>query len=117
MSKYITASFIDNDGIPSAELSPTVTIKKIDDDSIVINAAAMLNMGDGDYKYLFTAHDPAVSYTYTCDAGPSISNRYSKGDSSAEIALDAVWDADITDHVVNGTFGDLIQDSFKGIGL
>jgi hypothetical protein len=116
MNKYIIAKFLDDNGNPATGLVPTIVIQNIINDDVVINGSDMKEVGNGVYKYLFLTYDPNILYYFTCDAGSSISNRYSDG-SSASLSGADLWDLFMSDHLINGTFGDWIQNHFQGVGI
>ncbi len=59
--------FFTSTGIPSTSLSPTIRIRRIDTDVLVITDAAMSNVGDGFYKYDFTTYDDTLEYVIRAD--------------------------------------------------
>jgi hypothetical protein len=75
----VSAFFVDNDGIAATGLTPTIRIYNALDGSIVVSDVAMDEVGDGGYKYFFTAFNPNNDYFIRCDAGESIQARYSFG--------------------------------------
>jgi|WetSurMetagenome_2_1015567.scaffolds.fasta_scaffold02609_8 hypothetical protein len=113
MQKYITAEYINNSGAKATGLTPTITIQSVTDNSVIVNAAAMTEIGNGFYKYLFANYDSDIPYVIICDGGVTLTNRYCMGSNSDE----AAWDFSVSNHEISGSFGSLIQDSFKGIGL
>lgn len=75
---YITAS------APSQTtgLTPTITISRLSDDTVVVNAQAMTETGiPGNYKYDFTAAVDDVEYDFVVDFGATVggAGRYSNG--------------------------------------
>lgn len=63
-------------GVPETGLSPTITIRDTFDGSVVINAAAMTEVGGGAYKYDFT-NDTAKKYSIVIDGGvDTLDSRY-----------------------------------------
>ena len=70
---YITA-FYTNDGAPATGLSPTVRIRRVSDNALVITDAAMSEVGDGWYKYDYSAYDEELDYAIRCDGGSSLTN-------------------------------------------
>ena len=63
---WVVAAFT-NKGVPETGLSPTVTGYDLSDNSVVINAQSMSEVGGGVYKYDFTTYDSAKDYVYICD--------------------------------------------------
>jgi len=55
-------------GTPKTGLSATITIYDVSDSSVVINAAAMTEMANGFYTYVFAAIDTSKEYTAICDS-------------------------------------------------
>lgn len=90
----ITAFFTEN-GIPKTGLSPTIRIRTLSDNVLVITDVAMTEVGDGFYKYDFTTYDGTVGYSIRCDGGATLQDgeRYTSGtnDSFAEDISDQVW--------------------------
>ena len=76
MSRYVVTNFVDEDGAKLTGLHPTITIRKVVDNAVVINAVAMTEMSDGFYKYLFTTYDSEIPYTFLCDSGVDMVGRY-----------------------------------------
>lgn len=85
MSKLITTSFLDDDGLPKTGLVPTIRIRDLSDNALVITDAAMSEVGDGGYKYTQVLFDQLRDYQYRCDAGSSISSRYAVGFSKGSL--------------------------------
>ena len=74
----ITAYFA-SDGEPAEGLTPTVKIRDLLDNSVVVNSAAMSEVGDGFYKYEFADYDSNHDYVILCDGGALLNGaeRYS----------------------------------------
>ena len=66
MTQTVTAFFTDV-GIPAVGLSPTVRIRRLDTDALVVTDAAMVNVGDGFYDYVFTGFDSSLEYVIRAD--------------------------------------------------
>jgi len=64
---YIKVYFAEN-GSPKTGLSPTVTVYKDSDNSVIVNAQAMTEIGGGFYKYDFSTYDSEESYCYIVDS-------------------------------------------------
>jgi hypothetical protein len=113
-TKLITA-FLTNKGNPATGLTPTIKIYSITDttNTVVVNNAPMLEVGDGIYKYVFTNYDSKLNYVFIVDGGPTLSKgeRYqvAVNDSFIEDVSVSVWDELETDHVNTGTFGEAIN--------
>jgi|GEM_PF-6199982 len=91
----LVIAFFSVDGVPQEELSPTCTIRRIDDGEVVVTAAAMGHVGSGFYEYDFTAQDRLKTYTVVCDGGISLpaEQRYATdviGADNAGIGIDAI---------------------------
>lgn len=89
-------AFFTNAGIPALGLSPTVRIRELSTDTLVVTDAAMAEVGDGFYRYDFAAYDTTVNYAIRCDGTSALSNaeRYmwaGNEDYDKDIAS-AVWD-------------------------
>ena len=67
-------------GIPKEGLSPTIRIRKLSDNSLVITDAAMSEVGDGSYAYNFTGYTNE-EYSIRCYGGSGlpIEEQYSYG--------------------------------------
>lgn len=64
-------SFFSEDGLPKTGLTPLIKIRDLSDDSIVINNAAMDEVADGFYKYVFT-YQAYKQYTVVVDGGNTL---------------------------------------------
>lgn len=64
-------SFFTNNGEPQEGITPTIKIRKISDNTIVIDNFAMTEIGDGFYKYEFN-NDENEGYTILCDGGVTL---------------------------------------------
>ena len=108
---WVTA-FFTNGGTPELGLSATVRIRKLSDDSLVVTDAAMSEVGDGHYKYDFTAYDENINYAIRCDGSATLSGaeRYTYGGNenscTSTTVASAVWDALKASHVVVDSFGE-----------
>ena len=91
---YITAFFTDN-GVPKTSLTPTIRIRDLSDNSLVVTDASMSEVGDGYYKYNFSSYDDTKDYAIRCDGGESLDNaeRYTYGTNiTGGLAEDATLD-------------------------
>jgi len=59
-------------GVPKTGLTPSLTIIRLSDDTIVVNSVNMLEISNGKYKYQWTDYDPGVFYTGFVDGGSSL---------------------------------------------
>jgi hypothetical protein len=86
---YITAFFTDK-GVPKTGLSPIITVRKVSDNSIVVNGLSMSEIGSGWYKYDFATYDKSIEYAIVMDANSgSISDfeRYKYAGNQDDIEL------------------------------
>jgi len=85
---YITA-FFTNNGVPATGLIPTIKIRKLSDNSLVVTDAVMVEVGDGIYKYNFTGYNASIDYAVRCDGGDDLQDRdrYSYGTDYAKSPL------------------------------
>jgi len=70
---WIIVYFTDS-GVPKTGLSPTIRIRDLSDDTLVVTDAAMTEVGDGCYKYDFAAYDSTKDYSIRCDGTATLSN-------------------------------------------
>jgi hypothetical protein len=59
-------------GTPQTGLSPTVRIRIVSTNALVVTDAAMTEVGDGFYKYSFSEFDKTVEYSIRCDGGATL---------------------------------------------
>lgn len=126
MAKIITARFR-NDGIPQTGLTPTIDIYEVVEagaDVNVVNDAAMTEIGNGWYKFVFTdgaGFDPRKDYIYDADGGVSISSpfeRFQEGACCAaepEVNADATWEADQSLYLDINTMGGRHNATFNNV--
>ena len=78
MGTLTITAFFTNRGTPTTGLSPTIRIRDLADNSLVITDAAMSEVGDGFYKYNFTSYDETKDYTFRADGTSTLtgSDRY-----------------------------------------
>ena len=63
-------------GVPETGLSPTIIIRDTSDGSVVINGAAMTEVGGGAYKYNFS-NDTTKKYSAVMNGGvDTLDSRY-----------------------------------------
>jgi len=67
-------AYFTDEGTPSTGLSPTVTIWQVGT-GIVINAAAMTEIGGGAYYYDFTTYDAEQDYFFRGDGGAGLADQ------------------------------------------
>jgi len=68
---YILAFYTRN-GIPETGLAPVLDIWRVRDNTKLISAQAMAEVGGGFYKYDFTGYDPQEDYAVRCDGGSTL---------------------------------------------
>ncbi len=67
-------AFFTNGGLPLTGLSPTIRIRDLADNSLVVTDLSMTEVGDGYYKYNFSAYDLDKDYSIRCDGGDTLPN-------------------------------------------
>jgi len=74
-------AFFTSNGVPITGLTPTIRIRDVADNSLVVTDAVMPEVGDGNYKYDYTACDLHKDYAIRCDGGVvlPINERYTFG--------------------------------------
>lgn len=102
-------TFFTSNGNPATGLSPTIRIRKVSDNSLVVTDDSMTEVGDGFYKYEFTQYSGSVDYVMRTDGGGSLttSDRYQFAGN--ENFVDDIWDEPASNHVVSGSFGNMIN--------
>ncbi len=73
MAQLIVANFTDS-GVPKTGLSPLIDIFKVSDNTLLIDDAAMTEIGGGWYKYNFTTYDPDIDIVFICDGTATLGN-------------------------------------------
>lgn len=76
----VSAYFADR-GTPKTGLSPVIYVRDLSDGSLVVNGAAMTEVGGGFYKYEFAAYEATGTYGIACDGGAALigGERYAVG--------------------------------------
>jgi hypothetical protein len=121
----IISSFFTFNAIPAVGLSPlpTLLIWSVtgSGETLVVPSAAMNEVGDGFYQYLFSAYDPTQEYVFRVDGGPTYVSdnpeRYQAGaiqvatitSSTITNIASQVWEEPLASHVTPSTFGYLDQ--------
>jgi hypothetical protein len=79
-SNNIIAYFAEN-GVPKTGLSATIDIYRVSDNVQVISSAALIEIGGGGYKYVFTGCDTNEEYFFVIDGSSVLLNgqRYATG--------------------------------------
>jgi hypothetical protein len=67
-------SFFTDDGLPKTGLTPTIKIRDVSDGSLLVNGSSMSEVGDGFYRYDYSAYDSEKDYAIVCDGGISLSD-------------------------------------------
>ena len=91
MTIEVTA-FFTNDGVPLTSPGdlPTIRIRRIDTQALVVTDSNMTEIGDGNYSFTF-ADDSTLEYTARADGDPTVSGqvtpaeRYKSGALSDEV--------------------------------
>jgi hypothetical protein len=71
-----------NNGVDWTGLTPTINIYNANSKAKVVNAAAVPEIAEGGYRYIFSAYDPSKDYFWKVDGGAAIGNnkeRYRHG--------------------------------------
>jgi hypothetical protein len=93
-------AFFTDAGVPKTGLVPTVRIRDISDNTLVITDSTSSEVGDGWYKYDFIAYDSDKEYAIRFDGGPTLSDsdRYTSGtnDSFADDITNGVWSENLS---------------------
>jgi hypothetical protein len=102
-------SYFTNSGVPETGLSPTIRIRNASTGALVVTDAAMIEVGDGFYRYDFTGYDALIDYSIRSDGGASLADAeryaYAGNESYYDDVADAVWDEETAGHTTAGTFG------------
>ena len=77
----ILSAYFADAGTPKTGLSPTITVYNLDTSIRVINADAMIEVGDGFYSYNYAGRNNKIHYSFICDGGAGLSGaqRYGVG--------------------------------------
>lgn len=73
MAHYFTAFFREN-GTPKTGLSPKIDVYDLADNSKLVDAGPMTEVGGGFYKYLYTPYDSDESYAAIADGTATLKN-------------------------------------------
>ena len=130
-------AFFTNNGSPALGLNPTIRIRNVVTNALLVTDASMSEVGDGHYKYNFTTYDKDIDYSIRCDGGVLLpaSERYtyagnenyiddisetvteavsgisvSAAGVDYDLIADKVWDEDTKSHQASGSFGEMIND-------
>jgi len=84
------------DSLPKTGLSPTVDIYRLDTNTLAVDGGSMVEVGNGQYSYSFTAWDSAVDYSVICTSSLSGSEKYAYSSiSSSPVVEDTLSSDDI----------------------
>lgn len=124
MPKIIAHRFRLN-GSPQTGLAPTIDIYDANTDALIVNAAAMAEVGStGLYKYIFlegNGFDPREDFIYLADGTATITNdseRFVEGAccaSEPEAIADGVWEANQSLYVDVNTMGGRANATFSNV--
>jgi len=83
----VISAFMTNGGTPYSSYTPTISIWRVSDNSLIISSASMVNVASSIYKYDFTTFIYGVAYVYliTGDSGVPPQERYQWGNCYQEI--------------------------------
>ena len=86
MTQIVTA-FFTTVGVPTTGLSPTIRIRRLDTDALVVTDDAMVDVGDGFYDYEFALFDSSLEYVIRADGTSSLegADRYKSGTLDGQI--------------------------------
>jgi len=114
----IISSFFTKDLAPATGLSPTIRIRDLSDNSLVVTDAAMSEVGDGWYKYDFTGYSTAKDYAIRSDGTSTLSGseryQYAGNENFKGDVADQVWDEPIADHTASGATGEALDNASIG---
>lgn len=115
------ASLFTNKGVPALGLTPTINVWEITDSTqtLIVNSATMVEVGDGFYKYIFTTYDPNVDYLFRTDGGSILntSDRYQQG-ANEHFGPDVahyVMEEQTGSHVTPGSYGESFNNSVADV--
>jgi len=86
-------AFFTESGIPRTALSPTIRIRTVADNALVVTDAAMSEVGDGFYKYDFAQYTGSVDYAIRCDGTNALTGSERYTFAGNENYVDDVWNA------------------------
>ena len=71
---YVEARFVTTSG-PATGLTPLLTANDLSDNSVVLDAVSMSEVGNGRYKYDFSAADNDTDYSFYVDGGATLTGK------------------------------------------
>lgn len=112
MPNKIFSVFLTKDDLPFTGTAPTIDIWELDPDdntinTLIVNAAVMVEVGGGHYRYDLATYDFTKNYVFTADAGITADQQWHYGgnESYSEDISFQTWEQMTADHLVTGTFG------------
>ena len=108
-------AFFTNNNVPETGLNPTVRVRDLSDDSLVITDETMIESGDGHYQYDFTTYDATKDYAIRCDGGGTLPAadryKYSGNENYFDDMQEAVWSAYVSAYSGNAGSAATIQEN------
>lgn len=114
MATKIITSFFTISGNPTSGLTPTIKIWRLDvgspmTNTLVVNGEPLSEIGDGWYRFDFTAYNYLENYAIVVDGGISVplGERYvwAANESFQEDIVNTTWNEPISEHLSAGTTG------------
>lgn len=94
---------ITSGGLPATGLSPTIRIRRLDTDALVVTDDAMLEVGDGWYKYQYPFYSGTLDYAIRVDGTTSVPDGERFLFAGNESFVEDIWDQPLAFHSgVNG---------------
>jgi hypothetical protein len=83
-------AFFTSYGVPQTGLSPTIRIRELTGNTLVVTDAIMTHVGEGIYIYDFSNYTDYIEYSIRCDGGASLptDERYTYSGWDAEVLKD-----------------------------
>jgi hypothetical protein len=106
------SSFIAESGAPATGLTPTIKIRDLADNLLVVDGDPMTEVGDGFYQYDFAAHNPAKDYVILVDGGAVLADADRYYHAATTVPADV---GRINGAVVVGTGAE--DDKWRGVGV
>jgi len=117
-------AFFTNNGFPGTGLNTTIKIREVESGVVIADWESMIEIGDGWYKYDFV-YDYTKEYVATIDGSDILSDSerfiYAAKDNSSHDIANVVWNSQINDYQIPGSFGEIIKrtsdDLKRALGL
>jgi len=117
-------AFFTNNGFPGTGLNTTIKIREVESGVVIADWESMIEIGDGWYKYDFV-YDYTKEYVATIDGSDVLSDSerfiYAAKDNSSHDIANVVWNSQINDYQIPGSFGEIIKrtsdDLKRALGL